>query len=56
MLLARDITRFLDNPDAFKRATPIVVPPGAPIGNPGLDWLGLVEPPCTLRDIAAGGV
>ena len=55
-LLARDITRFLENPDAFKRPSPIIVPPGAPIGEPGWDWLGLVEPPCTLWDIAAGGV
>jgi hypothetical protein len=39
-LLASDIARFLDNPDAFKRAAPIVVPPGAPIGDAGLEWLG----------------
>jgi hypothetical protein len=55
-LLARDIARFLDNPDAFKRPAPIVVPPGAPIGEPGWDWLGMAEPPCSLWDIAAGGV
>jgi hypothetical protein len=55
-LLARDIKRFLDDPDAFKRPAPIVVPPGAPIGEPGWDWLGLVEPPCTCWDIAAGRV
>ena len=34
----------------------IVVPPGAPIGDPGMDWLGLAEPPCSLWDIAPGGV
>ena len=51
-LLARDIARFLENPDAFKRAAPIVVPPGAPIGEPGWDWLGLFEPPCSLWDAA----
>jgi hydrogenase maturation factor HypF (carbamoyltransferase family) len=39
-LLARDITRFLDNPEAFKRPAAIAIPPGAPIGEPGLDWLG----------------
>jgi len=55
-LLARDIKRFLDDPDAFKRPTPPVVPPGAPIGDPGWDWLGLVEPPCTLWDAAMGGI
>jgi hypothetical protein len=46
----------LDDPDAFKRPAPPVVPPGAPIGEPGWDWLGLVEPPCAHRDIAAGGI
>ena len=49
-LLARDIERFLDNPDAFKRPAAIVIPPGAPIGDPGMDWLGLwryLEPPCS---------
>jgi hypothetical protein len=55
-LLARDIARFLDNPDAFKRPAPIVLPPGAPIGEPGWDWLGMAELPCSLWDIAAGGV
>ena len=55
-LLARDITRFLENPDAFKRPSPIIVPPGAPIGEPGWDWLGLAEPPCALWDIAMSGI
>jgi hypothetical protein len=55
-LLARDIGRFIENPDAFKRAVPIVVPPGAPIGEPGWDWLGADEPPCSLWDIAMGGM
>ncbi len=32
-LLARDIKRFLENPEAYKRAAPPVVPPGAPIGG-----------------------
>ena len=56
VLLARDIGRFLDNPDTFKRPVSAVVPPGAPIGEPGWDWLGLAEPPCSLWDIAMGGV
>jgi len=55
-LLARDITRFFDNPDAFRRPAPIVIPPGAPIGEPGWDWLGLAEPPCSLWDAAVAGV
>jgi hypothetical protein len=55
-LLARDIKRFMDNPDAFKRPAPPSVPPGAPIGEPGLNWLGLAEPPCTPRDVVMSGV
>jgi hypothetical protein len=38
-LLARDIKRFLENPEGFKRPAPPVVPPGAPIGEPDLDWI-----------------
>ncbi len=38
-LLARDIKRFLDDPAAFKRQAPPEVPPGAPIGDPGLNWI-----------------
>jgi len=55
-LLARDIARFLDNPDAFKRPAPIAIPPGAPIGEPGWDWIGLGDAPCSLWDLAVGGV
>jgi hypothetical protein len=55
-LLARDMKRFMDNPDAFKRPAGPTVPPGAPIGEPGLNWLGLAEPPCTLWDTALGGL
>ena len=50
-LLARDIKRFMDDPDAFKRPAPPVVPPGAPIGEPGWDWLGAAAPPRTIWDI-----
>jgi len=38
-LLGRDIKRFLDNPEAYKRPAPPVVPPGAPIGDFPLDWI-----------------
>ena len=38
-LLARDITRFLDNPETFKRPAAIAIPPGAPIGDPSMDWV-----------------
>ena len=55
-LLARDIGRFFDNPDTFKRPSSVVIPPGAPIGEPGWDWLSLAEPPCSLWDAAVGGV
>jgi hypothetical protein len=41
-LLAADIKRFLDRPldlaRPFQHATPDA-PPGAPIGDPGQDWL-----------------
>jgi hypothetical protein len=42
-LLARDIKRFLDAPDTFKRAAPIVVPPGAPIGEPDPAYPGWIR-------------
>jgi hypothetical protein len=38
-LLARDIKRFLDAPDTFKRPAPIVLQPGAPIGEPDPAYL-----------------
>jgi hypothetical protein len=45
-LLARDMKRFLDDPSSFQRITPPEVPPGAPIGQPALDWLRKMEPGC----------
>ena len=45
-LLARDIKRFLDDPSSYQRVTPPEVPPGAPIGQPALDWLRKMEPGC----------
>lgn len=53
-LLARDIKRFLDNPESYKRPAAPVVPPGAPIGDPAMDWLGWidrVEPWCAGEGI-----
>ncbi len=47
-LLAADIKRFLDRPFApAARAELPTAPPGAPIGDPGLDWLGRMEPLCS---------
>jgi len=50
-LLARDIARFLDRPAAeFSRPTTMTAPPGAPIGEPAMDWLRRIEPVCSLGD------
>ena len=38
-LVGRDIKRFLDNPEGYKRPAPPVVPPGAPIGDAPFDWI-----------------
>jgi hypothetical protein len=48
MLLADDIRRFLerDVTAVAPRFTAPVAPPGAPIGEPALDWLRIMEPPC----------
>lgn len=47
-LLAADIKRFLDRPFApATRAELPTAPPGAPIGDPGMDWLGRMEPRCS---------
>jgi len=47
MLLARDITRFLERP-AGEFAQPVTqsAPPGAPIGEPAMNWLGWFDPEC----------
>jgi hypothetical protein len=50
MLLADDIRRFLERgvtAVAPRFAAP-TAPPGAPIGEPTLDWLRAMEPPCML--------
>jgi hypothetical protein len=40
-LLAADIKRYLERPsaDPSKIVPPAAAPPGAPIGDPGQDWL-----------------
>jgi hypothetical protein len=51
-LLARDIQRFLDRPgEAVSDRVAPPAPPGAPIGEPAMDWLGRLEPWCSwLQD------
>jgi hypothetical protein len=51
MLLVRDIARFLERPAAeFSQPTNMTAPPGAPIGEPAMDWLGRLEPVCSWWD------
>ena len=46
-LLAADIRRFLERPADPMKTTPAPdAPPGAPIGDPGMDWLA-PAPPCS---------
>ena len=47
-MLAGDIQRFLDRPGEVvtDRVAPSA-PPGSPIGEPALDWLGQMEPWCS---------
>jgi hypothetical protein len=48
-LLAADIKRFLDRPAPAAVRTEIPdAPPGAPIGEPAMEWLRRVEPPCSM--------
>ena len=51
-LLAADIRRFLDRPAlaVVARVPGPAIPPGAPIGEPAMDWLSRVEPPCSTND------
>jgi hypothetical protein len=50
-LLARDIERFLSRPGPiYAQAGTPQSPPGAPIGEPAMDWLRAIEPPCSWRD------
>jgi hypothetical protein len=53
-LLAADIKRFLERPAEAARIQPAApAPPGAPIGDPGQDWLAL-PPRCVWDDSSAG--
>ncbi|MEW5983766.1 MAG: zinc-dependent metalloprotease [Acidobacteriota bacterium] len=54
LLLARDIKRFIERPaEPARPGTSPFIPPGAPIGEPALDyvgylrWINLLEPPCS---------
>jgi hypothetical protein len=52
-LLASEIRRFLDRPFApLTRIEIPIPPPGAPIGDAGMDWLSRMEPLCSFT---AGG-
>jgi hypothetical protein len=47
-LLAADIKRFLERPAPPATRVDIpAAPPGAPIGDPGMDWLNRMEPACS---------
>ena len=47
-LLAADITRFLERPAAPVSRTALPAPPpGAPIGEPAMEWLRWLEPVCS---------
>jgi hypothetical protein len=46
-LLGADIKRFLERPAPTATRSDIPeAPPGAPIGDPGMDWLRRLEPAC----------
>ncbi len=48
-LLADDIKRFLDRPSPpAQRTDSPQPPPGAPIGEPAMDWFRRLEPLCTI--------
>ena len=50
-LLRRDIARFLERPGpVYAQAATPQPPPGAPIGEPALEWLRAIEPACSARD------
>ena len=47
MLISRDITRFFDRPaEGFTQPATQSAPPGAPIGEPAMDWLRQWDPEC----------
>jgi hypothetical protein len=51
-LLASDIERFLERPAEVAESPRLPdAPPGAPIGQPALDWLERMEPPCSMWEL-----
>jgi hypothetical protein len=49
--IAADVRRFLERPLAPTSRLEIpTAPPGAPIGEPAMDWLRRMEPPCSVWD------
>jgi hypothetical protein len=47
--ISADVRRFLDRPLAPTTRLEIPsAPPGAPIGEPAMDWLRRLEPPCSV--------
>jgi hypothetical protein len=47
-LIARDVDRFLSRPaEPYTQPADQVIPPGAPIGQPAMDWLHILEPECS---------
>ncbi len=50
-LMARDIDRFLGRPaQEFSQPNTQEAPPGAPIGEPAMEWLRRLEPGCSWRN------
>ena len=50
-LLAQDVRRFLTRPaPAVSAPERAAIPPGPPIGEPGPDYLGLLEPYCSRAE------
>ncbi len=50
-LLSADIKRFLERPaPPAQRIDLPEAPPGAPIGEPAMEWLRRIESPCSWRD------
>jgi hypothetical protein len=47
-LLARDTGRFLNRPaEPFSQPADQAIPPGAPIGQPAMEWLRVLQPECS---------
>jgi hypothetical protein len=47
-LIARDIVRFLERPAAqFSQPAAVEPPPGAPIGEPAMEWIKQLDPGCS---------